>query len=134
MAITVMIGFMMSWGRLKEDDQYRYYYDHSGRLKLIRSKRTLQIVEAYRYDASGKRVSSYKKDGKIHYSQLGTGGEIIKQEEYKLEELDENSDPDTVRQYVSIGGTNVLTVTHSYNAESDEYEEEREYGICQQNR
>ncbi|WP_444997280.1 RHS repeat domain-containing protein [Aliikangiella sp. IMCC44359] len=120
-------------GRLKEDDAYRYFYDHSGRLKLIKDKHSLQIVEAYRYNASGKRLSSFKaKDNKLILNQLGAGSEILKQETYGFATLrkSDNTEPlkaDAVKEFVGMNGNNVLTINHERNVDTNAYDEERQF-------
>ncbi len=114
-------------GRLIEDETYRYFYDKTSRLKLIRNKISGEIVEAYRYDASGKRVSSYRaKSNEVVINRIGVGGEILEERNVSFESLsDASKKPYQVTDYSPIGGNHVKV--SRLNKESGYYETTEEW-------
>lgn len=71
-------------GRLKEDLDYRYRYDESGRIQTIVDRATGDTVAHYLYDANGKRVRTLTGD-EVTYYYHDHQGKVISQEALKAD-------------------------------------------------
>ncbi|MET1255540.1 RHS repeat-associated core domain-containing protein [Aliikangiella maris] len=118
-------------GRLIKDDKYRYHYDYTGRLKMIRDVDSQQIVEAYRYDAQGKRVSLYQAaEQSVTFNQLGPSGEILKQEKHSFDATNsQQNQPEKVVHYTPMNGSSQHSITYTYDSQSNNYQVQTEWSF-----
>ena len=92
-------------GRVIEDHEFSYQYNHAGRLTLISSKSTGQWVSHFLYDASGNRVRKMTPENVTYYYR-NAKGDIVSEEKFDLEsgELIEK------QRHIAHNGMNVASV------------------------